>query len=210
VRADQCFEILNRRDRKFDASHALQLIERDRLTLVDPGMRRLLSVAISSDAIAGFAGVVTGAVITGGFQFALAWRSDRRHARTTRRLIRAELSDLMARMIFCAQRQMWEDIVENSEAPVWHKHREDFAESSPESAWSAVDGAYRDYLGQMHRIAVDIKRPPGTAATSEERLGWVSYTVGTMCHGLRALGDDSVGDEKVELGFVEPSGPVII
>jgi hypothetical protein len=110
-------------------------------------------VAISSDAIAGFAGVVAGAVITGGFQFGIAARSDRRSARTTTRLIRAELSDLLDDFVFCATRRRWDKIVEHGpEAPVWLKHREDFAESPDQSIWSAVDAAYAGYRDQVRRI----------------------------------------------------------
>jgi hypothetical protein len=173
-------------------------------------LRSLLSVAISSDAIAGFTGVVTGSVITGGFQFALAWRSDRRNARTTTRLIRAELSELLNDIVFCAQRKRWDKIVQHaSEAPVWLKHREDFAEFSRDSTWSVVDTAYSGYSGQVRRIAWDTEQPPDTAATDEQRLAWVSFTAGQMRDGLRALGDDSIGDKRsVELEFISPAGSV--
>jgi hypothetical protein len=167
-------------------------------------------VAISSDAITGFAGVVAGSVITGGFQFGIAARSDRRTALTTTRLLRAELSELLDDLIFCATRRGWDKIVEHGpEAPVWLKHREDFAESSNQSIWSAVDAAYTGYSGQVRRIQWDTGQPPGTAATDEQRLAWVSFTAGQMCDGLRALGDNRAGAGKpVELDFIDPAGPV--
>jgi hypothetical protein len=167
-------------------------------------------VAISSDAITGFAGVVAGSVITGGFQFGIAARSDRRAARTTTRLIQAELSDLLADLVFCATRRRWDKIVEHGpEAPVWLKHREDFAESSKRTIWSAVDAAYAGYSGQVRRISWDTEQPAGTAATDEQRLAWVSFTAGQMGDGLRALGDNGAGIGKpVELEFIDPAGSV--
>ncbi len=167
-------------------------------------------MAISSDAIAGFAGVVAGAVITGGFQFGIAARSDRRTARTTTRLIRAELSELLDDLVFCATRRRWDKIVEHGRGPpVWLKHREDFAESSEQSIWRVVDAAYAGYSGQVRRISWDTEQPPGTAATDEQRLAWVSFTAGQMRDGLRALGDSSSGSgNPVELEFIDPAGSV--
>jgi hypothetical protein len=48
-------------------------------------------VHFSADAVAGFVGVVTGGVLTGGFQFALAAHSERREWRGAAKLIHAEL-----------------------------------------------------------------------------------------------------------------------
>src|SRR5437764_14482456 len=98
----------------------------------------------SSDAVAGFVGVVTGSVITGGVQYSLLARDDRRTTRAARRLIASELSGLIGSLAMLAKhrKDLLSDVV--PETPEFDKHRDTLALGS-RRVWHAVNGAYSMY-----------------------------------------------------------------
>jgi hypothetical protein len=126
-------------------------------------------MAISSDAIAGFVGVVTGSVITGGFQYLLAARSDRRESRAARRLLLSELRARRKEIEIMQKQARWDGLRESIDPSEWQAHRNRLAIELPNADWMALDIAYRSI-----RIFTDyLVVVPPNAAPDDEVVGEV-------------------------------------
>jgi hypothetical protein len=101
-------------------------------------------VGISSDAITGFAGVVTGSVITGGFQYTTARRSQHRRAKASRRLVAAELGTYRAVLDFMAAGGALQDVLvaQLQDRSWWNDNAGRLAEGLSREAWDAVEYVY--------------------------------------------------------------------
>jgi hypothetical protein len=92
-------------------------------------------------AVAGLAGVG----LSGGFQFGLAVRADRRERRAAARLVEAELSGLRSRVLFMAASTEWGALVRLGEPPVWKEHEALLARHLSRRQWLRVTTAYGLY-----------------------------------------------------------------
>lgn len=117
-------------------------------------------VAISSDAVAGFVGVVTGSVITGGVQFTLAIRADRRRGRVARRLLASELGLMYTAVDTGALMGRW-DWVKRFETAEHNAHREEFAFDKSKT-WQAVETAYATFTSVASLAAITPEVPSVT------------------------------------------------
>lgn len=84
----------------------------------------------SPDAVAGFVGVVTGSIMTGGFQFTLATRAERADRRVAIRKVRSEL-DRASMLIEVyqdavdtgdADEEMWRKLLERLRLEEWQQY----------------------------------------------------------------------------------------
>ncbi len=101
-------------------------------------------MGISSDAIAGLVGVVTGSAITGGFQYVLTARAERRDGRAARRLVHAELSTYRAALDFAAggralAEPLTADLGDHSR---WDANADRLARDLSDDAWQAIEYVY--------------------------------------------------------------------
>jgi hypothetical protein len=109
---------------------------------------------ISSDAIMGLVGVLTGSVVTGGFQLALAARIDHRDARAARRLVRSELGAYEAALAYLAENGTWlpplrEELLNRSQ---WTANSDRLARDLPVNVWKRIDFVYWDQATFVERI----------------------------------------------------------
>ncbi len=114
-------------------------------------------MAISSDAITGFIGVVTGSAITGGFQLYLAMRNERRDHRAAVRRVAVELLNAQAMSNYAKVNPgQWRRLAEQMETDAWDKYADDLARD-PRVEFGIIAGGYKGAQGIQ---AISAMRPP--------------------------------------------------
>src|SRR5690348_8169642 len=103
-------------------------------------------VDVSAQAIAGAAGVVVGSLISGGFQAAGAFFTNRRKTRQARRMIRTELSDLRNHTIGALMHETRLAEVLPVETPRWETYAPQLAEFFfSEAKFETIEDAYDEF-----------------------------------------------------------------
>jgi hypothetical protein len=103
-------------------------------------------VGVSSDAIAGFVGVITGSAITVGFQYGLTLRNERRAVRSARRLVRSELVRIGHAISYgleVMEPLEWQEASEVlTDTSEWDRYRERLSVELSGEEWETIDRAY--------------------------------------------------------------------
>jgi hypothetical protein len=110
-------------------------------------------MGISSDAVTGFVGVVTGSAITGGFQLYLTRRNERRDHRAALRRVLNELLNAQAMVKFGRDNpDQWKRLVAHIETDAWERYADALARD-PKLRFGTLSGAYRGIAGVQAIVA---------------------------------------------------------
>jgi hypothetical protein len=138
-------------------------------------------VAISSDAIAGFVGVVTGSVITSGFQFFQTHRKERGDRRSAVRNVWSEVSHAEALIAYAVKNKAgWKVVGEHVKSEMWAKYSDTLGRDR-KLKWGSVQAAYIAIDGI--RASVAIGQPDETFVTNALKA------LGEAIEELRRRGD---------------------
>jgi hypothetical protein len=103
-------------------------------------------------AIIGLVGVVIGGLLTGGVEFALERRRERRRGQAAARLVHAELSDIDAYVKASLFRRAWlADPKEVLQGESWREEKGALAEAPGFDGWYPISGAW-GWITQLNQI----------------------------------------------------------
>src|SRR5207244_3185752 len=95
-------------------------------------------------AVTGLVGVLVGSAITGSWQFALAYRKDRRERRAAARLIAAELKRIYGLLLAPTASDLALTLINQlpEQTPAWQDHQGALAADLASGDWATVARAY--------------------------------------------------------------------
>jgi hypothetical protein len=151
-----------------------------------------------SAAAIGFVGVLVGSLITGSWQFGLAYREERSQRRAASRLVAAELRGLYQQLWIPAAVVPALDLLNKlpDEQPAWDTYNGLLGAALAAPDWFAVANAYESLRGLDGIRAVDFARMPDEDSRENVRQA-VRITAANVRAGIDAL-------EKIEPNVNRP------
>lgn len=137
-------------------------------------------------------GVIVGSGITGGFQWALTVRGDRRDSRAARRLVQGELLGVWVALRHGIRDGNWDTVMEGlRDRSQFEQHRPRLARELDDAAWNTVERAYRNQWAVVR--VVDL---PAGHDDKDESVYEVAYVA--IEDAIRVLGESpSRHDEEL-------------
>jgi hypothetical protein len=155
-----------------------------------------------AQAIIGLVGVVIGGVLTGGVDFVLERRREKRRGRAAARLIHAELSDIAAYVEASLLRRAWlADPAGALEGESWKQWRAALAEAPGFEGWYPISGAW-GWISQLGQILELLGEGAGADPLDDKDLEF--FKIGLL---QLAIADKALSDYAKTKSYSDPPNP---